>query len=159
VRQLWRWREIRAQGSPSSDSGIRRLVRTWRTPAPQPGGAGEPLQAKEEVVSSSAHHTRWLLWTAPEERSEREAASIAALTQLCPPSAQAQRLLTSFRAMLTARQDERFDPWLAPCEQSALTDLGAFARRLRRDYSAVVAAIRYAWTQMRGLKCVDSRAD
>jgi transposase len=145
VRQLWR--EIREQGYPSSDIGVRRLVSTWRTPAPQPGVAGEPLQAQEEVLSYSAHHTRWLLCKAPEELSEREAAYLAALTQLCPPIAQAQRLLTSFRAMLTARQEERLDPWLAQCEQSGISDLIGFAHRLRRDYSAVAAAVRYAWTQ------------
>ncbi|HEV2456758.1 MAG TPA: hypothetical protein VGS80_00210 [Ktedonobacterales bacterium] len=77
VRQLWR--AIRAQGYPASASGVRRLVSTWREPAPHPGGAGIPLPAKEEVLSSSPRTysprtTRWLLWKAEEELSEREGA-------------------------------------------------------------------------------------
>lgn len=145
VRQLWR--ELRDQGYTASDSGIRRVVSTWRAAAPQPGVAGEPLEAKEELVSYSAHQTRWLLWKAPEDLSEREAAYIATLKQLCPPIAEAQQLLIAFRAMLSTRQDQHLDLWLEQCEQSGSADLVGFARRLRRDYSAVVAAVQYDWSQ------------
>jgi transposase len=145
VRQLWR--EIREQGYPSSDIGVRRLVSTWRTQAPQPGVAGEPLQAKEELVSYSVHQTRWLLWKAPEELSVHEADYVATLKQLCPPIAEAQRLLIAFRALLSTRQEQHLDPWLEQCEQSGIADLVGFARRLRRDYAAVVASVRYAWSQ------------
>jgi transposase len=44
-------------------------------------------------------------------------------------------------------QEERLDPWLEQCEQSAISELVGFARGLRRDYSAVVAAVHYNWSQ------------
>jgi transposase len=145
VRQLWR--EIWAQGYPCSDIGVRRIVSTWREPAPQPGVAGTPLPAKREVLSYSTRTTRWLLWKAPEELSEREGAYVAALKQCCPSIAEAQRLLTTFRTILTQRCSEQLDPWLDQCEQSGISELVGFARGLRRDYSAVQAALRYAWSQ------------
>lgn len=79
--------------------------------------------------------------------SEREGAYVAALKQLCPPIAEAQRLLTTFRAILTQRCSEQLDPWLQQCEQSGISELVGFARGLRRDESAVRAALRYDWSQ------------
>lgn len=145
VRQLWR--EIRAQGYPCSDIAVRRVVSTWREPAPQPGVAGLPLPAKEEVLYYSTRKTRWLLWKAQEELSERERAYVTALKQLCPPIAEAQRLLTTFRAILTQRCQEQLEPWLEQCEQSGISELVGFARGLRADEAAVRAALRYVWSQ------------
>jgi transposase len=148
VRQLWR--EIRAQGYPCSDIAVRRVVSTWREPAPQAGVAGLPLPAKDEVFTYSTRKTRWLLWKAQEALSEREGAYVAALKQLCPPIAEAQRLLTTFRAILTQRcseQLEQLEPWLQQCEQSGISELVGFARGLRRDEPAVRAALRYDWSQ------------
>jgi transposase len=145
VRQLWR--EIRDQGYTASDRSLRRLLSTWRLPAPQPGVAGTPLAPKEEVLFYSTHKTRWLLMKAPADLSAREAAYVAALTHLCPPIAEAQRLLTAFCYLLTARHEEGLDPWLEQCEQSGISELVGFARGLRRDYAAVYAAVRYEWSQ------------
>jgi len=145
VRQLWR--EIHDQGYTASDMSLRRLLSTWREPAPQPGVAGTPLAPKEEVIFYSTHKTRWLLMKAPEDLSEREAAYIATLTQLCPPIAEAQRLLTTFRQILTTRHEEGLNPWLEQCEQCGISELVGFARGLRRDYAAVAAAMRYKWSQ------------
>jgi hypothetical protein len=72
VRQLWR--EIRAQGYPCSDSAVRRVVSTWREPAPQAGVAGLPLPAKDEVFTYSTRKTRRLLRKAQEALSAREGA-------------------------------------------------------------------------------------
>ncbi len=145
VRQLWR--EIRAQGYPCSDIGVRRIVSPWREPAPQPGVAGIPLPAKQEVIYYSTRKTRWLLSKAEEELSERERAYVGALKQLCPPIAEAQRLLTTFHTILMQRRSEQLDPWLVQCEQSGISELVGFARGLRRDESAVRAALRYDWSQ------------
>jgi transposase len=145
VRQLWR--EIQAQGYPYSDIAVRRVVSTWRAPAPQPGVAGIPLPAKEEVLYYSTRKTRWLLWKAEEELSKREGAYVTALKQLCPPVAEAQRLLTTFRAILTQRCRDQLEPWLQQCEQSGISALVGFARGLRADEAAVRAALRSDWSQ------------
>ncbi len=145
VRQLWR--EIRAQGYPCSDIAVRRIVSTWREPAPQRGVPGTPLPAKEEILYYSTRKTRWLLWKAEAALSEREGAYVAALKELCPPIAEAQRLLTTFRAILTQRCSEQLQPWLQQCEQSGISELVGFARGLRRDEPAVRAALHSDWSQ------------
>jgi transposase len=143
------WKEIHAQGYPSSDIAVRRILASWRSPAPQPGVAGIPLPAKEEVIYYSTHKTRWLLSTPVEDLSAREAASITALKQRCPPIADAQRLLATFRALLSTRHEEGLAPFVEQREQSGISELVGFARGLRRDYAAVQAAVRYDWSQGR----------
>jgi transposase len=141
------WKEIRAQGYPSSDIAVRRLVSGWRSPPPQPGVPGIPLPAKDEVLYYSIRKTRWLLCKPVENLTRREAAYIAALKQRCPPIAQAQQLLATFRTILTQRQSERIDAWLDQCAASGISELVGFARALRRDYLAVQAAVRSPWSQ------------
>ncbi|HEV2456759.1 MAG TPA: transposase [Ktedonobacterales bacterium] len=69
------------------------------------------------------------------------------LKQLCPPLAEAQRLLTALRTLLTQRCSEQLEPWLAQGEQSGISELVGFARGLRRDEPAVRAALRSDWSQ------------
>jgi transposase len=145
VRQLWR--ESRTQGYPCSDIAVRRVLSTWREPATQLGVAGLPLPAKEEVLYFSTRKTRWLLWKAQEALSEREGAYVAALKQFSPPIAEAQRLLTTFRAILAQRCPEQLAPWLEECEQCGISELVGFARGLRADEAAVRAALRSDWSQ------------
>jgi transposase len=147
ARTFTLWKEIRAQGYPSSDSGVRRLLSGWRSPAPQPGVPGSPVPAKDEVLYSSTRKTRWLLGKPVENLSRHEAAYIAALKQRCPPIAEAQQLLATFRTILTQRQSERVEAWLEQCAASGISELVGFARALRRDYLAVQAAVRFPWSQ------------
>jgi transposase len=72
---------------------------------------------------------------------------VTALTDLCPQIADAQRLLETFRTVVSERQIDQLDPWLEPCERSGISELVGFAQGLRRDYAAVTAALRYEWSQ------------
>jgi transposase len=141
------WKEIHAQGYPSSDIAVRRILASWRSPAPQPGVPGIPLPAKEEVIYYSTRRTRWLLSKPMEDLSEREAAYVTALKRLSPPLAEAQRVLATFRTLLSERREEQLAPFVEHCEQSGISELVGFARGLRRDYAAVQAALRYQWSQ------------
>jgi transposase len=105
------------------------------------------LPAKEELIFYSARKTRWLLFKPREDLTQREAAYITALQQLSPPVAEAQRLLDTFRAILTKRQAECLGSWMDHCEQSGISELVGFARGLRRDYAAVQAAVSSEWSQ------------
>jgi transposase len=141
------WKEIHAQGYPSSDIAVRRILASWRSPAPQPGVPGTPLPAKEEVIYYSTRKTRWLLTKPVEDLSEREAAYITTLKQLSPPIAEAQRLLGAFRTMLSERHAEELAPFVEQCEHSGISELVGFARGLRRDSAAVQGALGYHWSQ------------
>jgi transposase len=105
------------------------------------------LPAKEEVIYYSTRRTRWLLSKPMEDLSEREAAYVTALKRLSPPLAEAQRVLATFRTLLSERREEQLAPFVEHCEQSGISELVGFARGLRRDYAAVQAALRYQWSQ------------
>jgi transposase len=143
------WREIRAQGDGAGEEHVRRVVTAWRADphyhGNQPAIAAGP--AKEEVTASSARKTRWLLWKSTADLTRAEARSVAALTARCPQIADAQRLLGTFRTMVTERCIEQLDPWLQQGERSGISEVVGFVHGLRRDHSAVKAALRYEWSQ------------
>jgi len=141
------WKEIRAQGFAASDIPVRRILSAWRAQAAGPGRPGIALPAKEELIFYSARKTRWLLCKPVVELSAREAAYVTALLRLSPPIAEAQRLVTTFRAVLSERDEERLAPFVDECEQSGISEVVGFARGLRRDYAAVQAAVRVHWSQ------------
>jgi transposase len=90
------WREIHAHGYPAGVSQVRRLVNAWRTPPLAPGVAGQPLPATYEAVSYSPRQTRWLLTKMESDLTPREVVYLITLKRLCPPIAEAQRLLSAF---------------------------------------------------------------
>lgn len=144
------WRAIHAQGYPAGVAQVRRLVMGWRTPPPAPGVPGRPLPAKEEAVSYSARHTRWLLTCAETELSARERVYLTTLKQICPQIAEAQHLLTTFHALVTERASAQLDGWLQRCaewKRSGIAEFVRFARGVRRDEAAVRAALCYPWSQ------------
>jgi transposase len=143
------WREIRAQGYGAGEEQVRRVVNAWRADphnhGNQPSIAAGP--AKEEVIAYSARKTRWLLWKPTADLTSAEARYVAALTALCPQIADAQRLLGTFRTMVTERCIEQLDPWLQQGERSGISEVVGFVQGLRRDHGAVKAALRYEWSQ------------
>jgi transposase len=143
------WREIRAQGYGAGEEQVRRVVNAWRADphhhGNQPSIAARP--AKEEVTAYSARKTRWLLGKPTADLTSAEARSVAALTALCPQIADAQRLLGTFRTMVTERCIEQLDPWLQQGERSGISEVVGFVQGLRRDHGAVKAALRYEWSQ------------
>lgn len=143
------WREIRAQGYSAGDEQVRRVVNAWRTDPHHRGGQPAPAAgpAQAETPSYSARKTRWLLWKPTADLTSAEARYVAALTALGPQIADAQRLLGSFRTMVTERCGEQLDPWLEQGERSGISEVVGFAQGLRRDYGAVNAALRYEWSQ------------
>ena len=141
------WREIHAQGYPANIGQVRRLVKAWRTPAPMPGVAGQPLPAKDEAISYSPRQTRWLLTKADAALSTRDARYLELLKRRCPQVAEAQRLVRSFHTLVAERAPTRLESWLAQCEQSDIAEFVRFAHGVRRDYAAVRAALCYPWSQ------------
>jgi hypothetical protein len=86
---------------------------------------GIPFPAKQDVIFYSTRRTRWLLGTASEDLSEREAASITALKHLSPPLAEAQRLVAAVRSLLSERHEES----RAPAERRSWNTVSSRASR------------------------------
>jgi len=71
-------------------------------------------------------------------------------------------LVQQFRTMVRRQDRERFLPWLEEAEASATREVRAFVASVRRDQSAVEAALTDAWssgpvegivTKVKAIKC------
>jgi transposase len=70
-----------------------------------------------------------------------------ALCQEHAPLATAQALAEDFVRIMRARGSTALDRWLADAVRSRIGELVSFARGLRRDHEAVVAALHSAYSQ------------
>jgi transposase len=59
----------------------------------------------------------------------------------------AYELTQDFVKMVKERKKDCLEPWMKRAQQSGLPALKGFARGLRRDYSAVAAALSSPWSQ------------
>jgi transposase len=146
------WRELRDQ---YGYTGSRPLVSRWVAhhrhlcpklspdqPPPRRRGrppASVPVQPRQRVLS--ARQAAWLAVRRPEDLGEEEQQQ---LKRLCDQSAEVQTAYTlaqEFIQMVRQRSATRFDDWLARTEASGIPELQDFGAGLRRDYSAVTAAL------------------
>jgi transposase len=85
----------------------------------------------------------------PEGLENKEREMIDHLCRLSPEVKAAQELAISFIAMIRERRAERFDGWIGQVMESHIPELKAFARSLKQDQSAVMAALTYEWNNGR----------
>jgi hypothetical protein len=139
-------REIAAQGYRGGTGMVRTFIAGLCPTAPTP----RPVR----VAPPSPAQTVWLLHhvercSAGESYpiTEREACFVTRLTAGETPElpiAHAARLADEFRRVLGSRDVNALQPWLAAAEASPLA---RFARGLRRDGDAVLAALCFRWSQ------------
>jgi len=91
----------------------------------------------------SPRETAWLLRKDEAALTEAQRAYVTALCAECPALGEARTLGDQFVRMLHERDVSALDPWLVATEQS---ELRAFAAGLQRDRAAVLAALRYEWS-------------
>ena len=83
----------------------------------------------------------WLLVHPPDRLTPDEAAYRIALCEGCPDAAVVYPLAQQFMTMIREQRVTAFDAWLAAAETSGVRELRQFAKGLRRDYTAVKAAL------------------
>jgi transposase len=131
------WREIQAQGFVGSATLLRSGVASWR---------GQSLPITRSGRSSSARQVAWWLLRYPQELEAEQCHLLAQLYRTHPEVEAAATLAQEFRQMLSQRQEERLDRWLAQASSSSLPELRSFAAGLSRDQQAVAAAVRLDWS-------------
>jgi len=139
------WAEIRARGYPGSASNLRRSLGRWRTlPAPY-GRPARQFTAEypppSPVRTFTPRQTRWLLLAPPERLDAEERAYLIRLTGECPEVVRARDLVQRFLTLIRNREEHGLESWLADAEASGIPELGGFVRGLRRDRTAVNAAL------------------
>jgi transposase len=142
--------EIREQGFRGAASTVRHYVRGWRTGPRRPGrgrrgedAAGTPPRKRR----FSPRQTRWILLRPVDQLDADEQAYRQALCQESATIATAQALAEEFGRIVRARAYIELEAWLAEAAKSHIAELVSFARGLRRDYAAVVAALRSPYSQ------------
>lgn len=88
----------------------------------------------------------WLLVCDPGRLGDADLSVLCQLRAVCPPAATASPLLQKIGHIVTHQQPEGLDAWLDEATRSELPDLVTFANSLRRDRSALLAALTLPWS-------------
>ena len=145
-RNGWRlWRARRALGFAGSGNAVARWAAHRRREDPPPRAA-EVRRAAAWPEPSSRRCAR-LLTTAPDKLEAEEGVFLAHLAKAVPDLARAGELASRFAALTRGASDKgagaALDTWLADAKGTALD---AFARGIKRDYDAVLAALVEPWS-------------
>lgn len=141
------YREIKAQGY----LGCQSLVGQW---------TAKKRQSPSEVISTkalsptnlaprrpwSAGYAVWLLVKPPEHLSDEEKAVLERMLQAHSRVKRAYEFGQAFVRIVRQRYTKALIPWLEALVESDLTELSGFARSLKKDLSAVQAALSLPWS-------------
>lgn len=154
LRQRWEegchtasalWRELRAQGFGGTLGLVSNHV--WCLRHPDLLAHPEAQQVTRQTYAP--RKAVWLLLRWPEDLTDDERMDLAAILQACPDAALAYPLAQSFRHLVADcdRNPEGVLSWLEQASQCALPEFQRFARGIRQDLDAVLAAFRLPWSQ------------
>jgi transposase len=94
----------------------------------------------------SARKAAFLLSRPADDLSAKQTAELAAILTHCAPAVTIHPLVTDFALMIRKRLSEKLDAWLQRVEVCPVTCLQGLAGSIRRDYSAVKAALSCAYS-------------
>jgi len=142
-------REIKEQGFRGADSLVRRLITSWRAHPPANLRCVRRLQSGApplpHVDAPSPRTAAWLLVRDEEKLKEDQRRMLTKLREVCPEARTAQRIVRRFQQIVTTREADEFDAWLADVAESKLPELVSFANTLGKD-AAVRAALSSEWS-------------
>ena len=147
------WRDLQARGFQGAAALVRRLVARWRA---EPARRGRPSRRAGDVNAApprpaptpilSPRRARWLLLRTEDSLRDDEGLYRTHLLQADGEIHQAQTLTVDFGKLVRQRQREGLEPWLTRAADSGIPEFRAFARMMRRDQTAVEAALTYEWS-------------
>jgi transposase len=112
-----------------------------------PSEADVPHVRKNRATSASPRELRWLLARQKEDLDEEQQAKLQRLLETSTEVQGVHTLLQNFHIMVRQERPEMLDCWLEQADRSEITEMRSFAFGIRRDYSAVKAAIILPWSQ------------
>jgi transposase len=142
------WREVQEQGYTGTRKQVARWAEHQRTkPAPTTPTQGRTLKGATDgdtmYASTRLPSPRELVWVVLRDVEQLEATEKTLLEHLRRDGvmANAHDLAQSFQAMVRQRQADQFDSWLQACSSAEAVELQNFATSLRREESAIRAAL------------------
>jgi transposase len=121
--------ELRELGYTGSYSAIRDWIRPWRDLQVAPPKAAKP--PKVRAIAS------WVL-KHPKNLTPEQNEALAGLRDGCPQLDRLVKHVRGFADMLTKRQGQDLDTWIAAVNADDLPELHSFANGLERDHAAVL---------------------
>jgi transposase len=141
ARQLYR--EIKLLGYEGHLHILQAYLEPWRRLLP------EEIRRKQAIPAVSPPTPRMLVWwllKGNEKLKEEQRAFIRQLLDMNPIIKEACELAWEFRRMITDRDGKKLNDWLRKAEQSGISEVISFVKRLRKDKAAVQAAMEYEWS-------------
>ncbi|WP_433619150.1 ISL3 family transposase [Dactylosporangium sp. CA-139114] len=121
--------ELRERGYHGSATTLRTYLRPLRAATGRPPAPRRPPKARQL--------TSWLL-THPDRLAKDDREQLAQARAACPHLDTLATHIAAFAEILTARQGQRLNDWIAAVEACDQPDLRSFTAGLHRDYDAVV---------------------
>lgn len=154
------WGELRAQGFTGSLRMVQKAVSGWRVEPPRTGWLArrtgpQPQPAPPRPRPPSARQAVWLLLRPIEDLEPDQQVMRRRLLASTTEIPNVLSLIEAFRRMVHDRDADALDGWLPTAAASEAPELRAFAASLRRDRSAVEAALSSPWSsgQVEGQVC------
>jgi transposase len=141
------FREIKEQGYRVGKTTVKDYVSYLRRYASEADLSHSRSLRKERATSISPREMRWLLARQKEDLNEEQQAKLQRLLETSTDVQQVHALLQNFHIMVKQKREEMLDCWLEQAERSGIIEMRSFAYGVRRDYSAVKAAIVLPWSQ------------
>jgi transposase len=130
------YREIKAQGYTRSRSLVAQALLPWR----------ETRQRAGVTRKGRRMSVRWLCLRPPSQLKPHETAALERLLESDEDLASGYQLLQRFRMLVERREIGNLDDWLQDAGASHLAPFVSLANGLRKDYSAVAAALTTPWS-------------
>jgi transposase len=139
------WHEIQGRGYDGGRRMVSELVSEFRT-----SGAKYSrqlgVQPKVKHRDLSPRQAAMLMARRSEDLSAEQQCLLAKLTEASPEIAAMHDLVGEFRTLLRGRREEDLVKWTDHAISSGLPEMQRFCETLRRDQSAILAAIRLPWS-------------
>lgn len=136
------WREIRAQGFDGSYDAVYAWSRGMRRLPEYYDGRRSPPSSRRY----SPRQAGWLFLREENLLTSGERRFLDELLGQCPDAADTYRLARGFARMVKRRESHGLEGWLRDAETSRVKEMRGFARGMRRDESAVRAALTLPWS-------------
>lgn len=140
--------EVQTRGYRGCETTVRNFVARLRRGLP--GMVRSPRTTTgghASTPASSPREIRWLLTRREEELEPDERADRARLLEQSQEAKLLHQLVQDFLQMLRARQADRLNTWMQAARDSDIKEMRSFVAGIERDYDAVRAGLRLAWSQ------------
>ena len=140
--------EIRARGWKGDILTVSRYLRQFRTADGRNRQARTQPQLTAPVTPPAPKPrqiVRWIM-TRPDHLTSDDAANLTRLLDAGPELAATAAHVRSFAAMMTQRQSQHLDEWIAGVRADPLPALHSFANGLCKDHNAVHAGLTLAYS-------------